>query len=82
MPRDWKEYLDGLSIENICDFHDKSYMRQAMLDNAFNQCSRELLKTIKQLYDEIDVMHKREIARNKRMAALEPNAMIPQRTLT
>ncbi|GJW46184.1 hypothetical protein Tco_0077830 [Tanacetum coccineum] len=30
------KYLRGISIEQLCDIHDKAYMRQAVLDNVLN----------------------------------------------
>ncbi|GKA61823.1 hypothetical protein Tco_0761342 [Tanacetum coccineum] len=32
-PPSWKQYLRGISIEQLCDIHDKAYMRQVVLDN-------------------------------------------------
>ncbi|GKE44036.1 hypothetical protein Tco_1471320, partial [Tanacetum coccineum] len=32
-PPSWKQRLREISIEQLCDIHDKAYMRQAVLDN-------------------------------------------------
>ncbi|GKE61243.1 hypothetical protein Tco_1511610, partial [Tanacetum coccineum] len=35
-PPSWKQYLREISIEQLCDIHDKAYMRQAVFDNVLN----------------------------------------------
>ncbi|GJX87310.1 hypothetical protein Tco_0339324, partial [Tanacetum coccineum] len=32
-PPSWKQHLREISIEQLCDIHDRAYMRQAVLDN-------------------------------------------------
>ncbi|GJT62984.1 hypothetical protein Tco_1006517 [Tanacetum coccineum] len=39
-PPSWKQYLRDISIEHLCDIHDKAYMRQAVLDNVLNGRTR------------------------------------------
>nr|GEV69756.1 hypothetical protein [Tanacetum cinerariifolium] len=41
-PLSWNKYLREISIEQLCDNHDKAYMRQAVFDNVLNGRTREL----------------------------------------
>ncbi|GJT36295.1 hypothetical protein Tco_0926714 [Tanacetum coccineum] len=41
-PSSWKQHLREISIEQLCDIHDRAYIRQAVLDNVLN--TRELDK--------------------------------------
>ncbi|GJT85283.1 hypothetical protein Tco_1067000 [Tanacetum coccineum] len=42
-PPSWKKHLRDISIEQICDIHDRAYMRQSILDNMLNSRTRELI---------------------------------------
>ncbi|GKB65065.1 hypothetical protein Tco_0921251, partial [Tanacetum coccineum] len=44
----------------LLDLHDRCYARQAVVDNAVNRRSRELLQVIENLRGECDVMRSRE----------------------
>nr|GEZ16526.1 hypothetical protein [Tanacetum cinerariifolium] len=35
-PPFWKQHLREISIEQLCDIHDKAFIRQAILDNVLN----------------------------------------------
>nr|GEW28384.1 hypothetical protein [Tanacetum cinerariifolium] len=37
------KHLKDISIEQLCDIHDRAYMRQAVLDNMLNSRTRELI---------------------------------------
>ncbi|GJU47363.1 hypothetical protein Tco_1204629 [Tanacetum coccineum] len=49
----------------LLDLHDRCYARQAVVDNAVNRRSRELLQVIEKLRGEFDVMKDRERAREE-----------------
>ncbi|GKA26020.1 hypothetical protein Tco_0712129 [Tanacetum coccineum] len=38
-----KQHLREISIKQLCDIHDRAYMRQAVLDNVLNNRTRELI---------------------------------------
>nr|GEY22772.1 hypothetical protein [Tanacetum cinerariifolium] len=43
-PSTWKNHLDNQLDVELLDLHDRCYARQAVLDNAVNRRSRQLLK--------------------------------------
>ncbi|GKF60601.1 hypothetical protein Tco_0177387, partial [Tanacetum coccineum] len=55
----------------LLDLHDRCYVRQAIMYNAVNRRSQELLKVIKQIRGECDVMKERERARDKECEGLK-----------
>nr|GEW02384.1 hypothetical protein [Tanacetum cinerariifolium] len=55
-------FLDNHLDVDLLDLHDRCYARQAVVDNTVNRRSRELLKIIKKLRGEADVMRARELA--------------------
>ncbi|GKE72666.1 hypothetical protein Tco_1534707 [Tanacetum coccineum] len=61
----WKNHLDNHIDLELLDLHDRCYSKQAVVDNAVNRRSRELLQVIKKLRGECDVMRSKERARNK-----------------
>ena len=38
--------MTNMPIEELCDLHDKSYTRQAVLDNHLNARTREVVRTL------------------------------------
>nr|GEV41929.1 hypothetical protein [Tanacetum cinerariifolium] len=42
----WKHHLRDIIIEQLCDIHDRAYMRQAILDNMWNSRTRELISAL------------------------------------
>ncbi|GKA53968.1 hypothetical protein Tco_0752917, partial [Tanacetum coccineum] len=40
----WTGFLNNMSLEKLCDLHEKSYTRQAMMDNYYNGRVHEELK--------------------------------------
>ncbi|GKC40948.1 hypothetical protein Tco_1053332 [Tanacetum coccineum] len=72
-PPAWKCFLDNHLDVDLLDLHDRCYARQAIVDNAVNRRSRELLEVIKKLRGEADVMQARELAREEEceVASLE-----------
>nr|GEX55017.1 hypothetical protein [Tanacetum cinerariifolium] len=39
----WKQHLKEISLEQLCDIHDRAYMHQAILDNAFQDLDKNPL---------------------------------------
>nr|GEY45451.1 hypothetical protein [Tanacetum cinerariifolium] len=77
-PPSWKQYLREISIEQLCDIHDKAYMRQAVLDNVLNGRTRELIFALHKarascdtMQESCDTMREREIKKDKAYAELE-----------
>ncbi|GJV29966.1 reverse transcriptase domain-containing protein [Tanacetum coccineum] len=66
-----KQYLREISIEQICDIHDKAYMRQAVLDNVLNDRTRELIFALHKARASCDTIREREIKKDKTHAELE-----------
>ncbi|GJS91672.1 hypothetical protein Tco_0774308 [Tanacetum coccineum] len=49
-------YLREISIEQLCDIHDKAYMRQAVLDNVLNGRTQELISGLHKARASCDTM--------------------------
>ncbi|GKD58319.1 hypothetical protein Tco_1295828, partial [Tanacetum coccineum] len=62
-PPAWKGFLDNHLDVDLLDLYDHCYVRQAVMDNAVNRRSYELLEVIEKLRGEEDVMRARELAR-------------------
>nr|GEY49362.1 UBN2 domain-containing protein [Tanacetum cinerariifolium] len=58
----WNGFLDNPLDVDLLDLYDRCYARQAVVDNAVNRRSRELLEVIEKLRGEVDVMRARELA--------------------
>ncbi|GKG54433.1 hypothetical protein Tco_0560088, partial [Tanacetum coccineum] len=56
---------------DLLNLPDRCYARQAIVDNAVNRRSRELLKVIEKLSGEADVMRSRELAREEECEGLQ-----------
>ncbi|GKE64136.1 hypothetical protein Tco_1518297, partial [Tanacetum coccineum] len=69
-PPTWKGFLDNHPDVDLLDLHDRCYARQAVVDNAVNRRSRELLKVIEKLRGKADVMRARELAREEECEGL------------
>nr|GEX57034.1 reverse transcriptase domain-containing protein [Tanacetum cinerariifolium] len=59
---------------DLLDLYDRCYARQAVVDNAVNRRSRKLLKVIKKLRGEANVMRARELAREEEYKGLRANS--------
>ncbi|GJS52967.1 hypothetical protein Tco_0626329 [Tanacetum coccineum] len=57
--------MDNHMDLELIDLYDCCYLRQAVVDNAVNRRSRELLQVIKKLRGEFDAMRRRERAREE-----------------
>ncbi|GKC71624.1 MAK10-like protein [Tanacetum coccineum] len=60
-----------ISIEQLCDIHDRAYMRQAVLDNVLNSKTRELISTLHKAKTSYDAIRARELEKDKAYAKLE-----------
>ncbi|GKE25586.1 hypothetical protein Tco_1440970, partial [Tanacetum coccineum] len=69
-PPTWKGFLDNHLEVDMLDLHNRCYARQAVMDNAVNRRSRELLEVIEKLRGEADVMRARELAREEECEGL------------
>ncbi|GJX16869.1 hypothetical protein Tco_0217701 [Tanacetum coccineum] len=64
-PPSWKQHLRDISLEQLCDIHDRAYMRQVVLDNVLNSRTRELISELHKARDSYDVIREREIKKDK-----------------
>nr|GEV49543.1 hypothetical protein [Tanacetum cinerariifolium] len=67
----WKQYLREISIQQLCDIHDNTYMRQAVLDNVLNARTQELISALHTARASCDTMREKEIKKDKAYAELE-----------
>ncbi|GKB93188.1 hypothetical protein Tco_0979325 [Tanacetum coccineum] len=65
------QYLKDIGIEQLCDIHDRAYMRQAVLDNMLNSRTRELISALHKSRASYDAIREKEIKRDKAYAELE-----------
>nr|GEU55797.1 hypothetical protein [Tanacetum cinerariifolium] len=70
-PLSWTQYLRGISIEQLCDIHDKAYMNQAVLDNVLNGRTLELISASHKAKASCDTMREREVKKAKAYVELE-----------
>ncbi|GJS79090.1 hypothetical protein Tco_0728971 [Tanacetum coccineum] len=70
-PPFWKEHLRQISIKQICDIHDRAYMRQVILDNEMNSRTQELISTLHKATTLYDVIQARELEKDRAYAELE-----------
>ncbi|GJZ27989.1 hypothetical protein Tco_0572636 [Tanacetum coccineum] len=70
-PPAWKNHLDNHMDVELLDLHDRYYARQAVVDNAVNRRSHELLQVIEKLRGEFDVMRNKERAREEECEGLQ-----------
>ncbi|GKA62937.1 hypothetical protein Tco_0762456 [Tanacetum coccineum] len=69
-PPSWKQHLREISIEQLCDIHDKAYMRQAVLDNVLNGKTRELISALHKAMASCDTMWEKEIKKDKAVTSM------------
>ncbi|GJV24047.1 hypothetical protein Tco_1376742 [Tanacetum coccineum] len=70
-PSSWKQHLKDISLEKLCDIHDRVYMRQTVLDNILNSRTRQLMSALAKARASCDVIREREIEKDKSYAELE-----------
>ncbi|GKB52142.1 hypothetical protein Tco_0902895 [Tanacetum coccineum] len=67
----WKQHLKEISLEKLCDIHDKAYMRQVVLHNMMNRRTRELMSTMTKTRATCDAIQEREREKDKAYTELE-----------
>ncbi|GKB21879.1 hypothetical protein Tco_0855802 [Tanacetum coccineum] len=70
-PPSWKQHLREISIEQLCDIHDRAYIRQAVLDNVLNNRTRELISALHKAKTSYDAIRAREPEKDRAYAELE-----------
>ncbi|GJZ25710.1 hypothetical protein Tco_0569963 [Tanacetum coccineum] len=70
-PPFWKQHLREIHIEQLCDIHDRAYMRQAVLDNMLNSRTRELIYPLHKAKTSYDAIRARELDKDRAYAELE-----------
>ncbi|GJX00325.1 hypothetical protein Tco_0184238 [Tanacetum coccineum] len=70
-PPSWKQHLREIIIEQLCDIHDRAYMRQAVLDNVLNSRTRELISVLHKAKTSYDTIQARELDKDRAYAELE-----------
>ncbi|GJX52141.1 hypothetical protein Tco_0280510, partial [Tanacetum coccineum] len=70
-PPSWKQHLREISIEQLCDIHDRAYMRQDILGNVLNSRTRELISTLHKAKTSYDAIRARELNKDRAYAERE-----------
>ncbi|GJR68599.1 hypothetical protein Tco_0014664, partial [Tanacetum coccineum] len=70
-PPSWKQHLRDISIEQLCNIHDRAYIRQVFLDNILNSRTRELISALHKARESDDAIREREVKRDKAYDELE-----------
>ncbi|GJT36831.1 hypothetical protein Tco_0936696 [Tanacetum coccineum] len=70
-PPSWKQHLRDISLEKLCDIHDKAYMRYAVLDNMLNSRTRQLISALEKARASCNAIREKEIEKDKAYAELE-----------
>ncbi|GKD02322.1 hypothetical protein Tco_1177296 [Tanacetum coccineum] len=70
-PPSWKKHLREISIEQLCDIHDRAYMRQAIIDNMLNSRTQELISAFYKAKTSYDAIQARELDKDRAYAELE-----------
>lgn len=58
-------------MEELCDLHDKSYTRQAVLDNHLKDRTRDLIRTVKGTREKMDAILPKEKKRDQEFSDLK-----------
>ncbi|GJW64856.1 hypothetical protein Tco_0116740 [Tanacetum coccineum] len=69
-PPSWKRHLKEISLEKLCDIHDRAYMRQAMLDNMLNSRTRKLILILSKARASYDAIRERRLRKTRHMLNL------------
>nr|GEW28575.1 hypothetical protein [Tanacetum cinerariifolium] len=70
-PLSWKQHLREIRKEQLCDIHDRAYMRKAVLDNLLNSRTRELISAHHKAKTSYDAIQARELDKDRAYAELE-----------
>ena len=60
-----------MSIDALCDLHDKSYTRQAVLDNHLNARTKEVVRTLEAAREKMDAILAKEKKKDQEYAELQ-----------
>lgn len=63
--------LTSMPIEELCDLHDKSYTRQAVLYNHLNSRTREVVQTLASAREKMDEILAREKKKDKEFVQVQ-----------
>ncbi|GKD68988.1 hypothetical protein Tco_1323078 [Tanacetum coccineum] len=69
-PPSWKQHLKEISLEKLCDIHDRAYMRQVVLNNMLNIKTHKLMSTLSKARASCDAIREREVKKDKAYAKL------------
>nr|GEY27369.1 hypothetical protein [Tanacetum cinerariifolium] len=67
----WIQHLKEISLEKLCDIHDRAYIRQAILDNILNNMTSKLISTLTKARASCYAIQEREKEKDKAYAELE-----------
>nr|GEZ10693.1 hypothetical protein [Tanacetum cinerariifolium] len=70
-PPSWKKHLYQISIKQLCDIHDRAYMRQVVLDHVLNSRTQKLIYALYKATTLCDVIRAKELEKDKAYAELE-----------
>jgi RNase P protein component len=70
-PPSWRSLLANMPIEELCDLHDKSYTRQAVLDNHLKSRIREVVRTLASAREKMDEILAREKKKDQEFAEVQ-----------
>nr|GEX27289.1 hypothetical protein [Tanacetum cinerariifolium] len=74
----WKQHLRDISIEQLCDMHDRAYMCQAILNNMLNSRTSELISALHKARASCDAIREREeIHRLRQDRAVVVSKVVP-----
>nr|GEV02779.1 hypothetical protein [Tanacetum cinerariifolium] len=76
-PPSWKQHLKEISLDKLCDIHDKAYMWQVVLDNVMNQRTRELMPTLSKAKAACDAIEREKKIRIRHMLSLRLSLVMP-----
>nr|GEW75848.1 hypothetical protein [Tanacetum cinerariifolium] len=70
-PPSWKQHLKEISLEKLCDIHDRAYMRHVVLDNILNNWTLKLISTLQKGRYSCNAIRKCEREKDKAYAELD-----------
>ncbi|GJX60719.1 hypothetical protein Tco_0292109 [Tanacetum coccineum] len=70
-PLSCNKYLNEIDLQELCDIHDRAYMRQVVLDNVLKNQTRQLISALSKAMASCDELRERETAKYKAYSDLE-----------
>ncbi|GJV40420.1 RNA-directed DNA polymerase, eukaryota, reverse transcriptase zinc-binding domain protein [Tanacetum coccineum] len=70
-PPSWKHHLKEISLDKLCDIHDKAYIRLVVLNNVMNRRTRKLMSTLLKARAACDPIREKEKEKDKVYAELK-----------